>query len=182
MFILGASGFVGSATIEAALGAGLSVGAWARTEAQAQRAAAARRAGDRAAADSATKVVVDLIQPKLPERLTAASAPKAAQYRVEITRSMLPALPRGACSSRSAALTISTTAIVSHRSPFTVRPWGFARIGASVRAEVLASGSCSRRSTWGPCTARARRSRRSCSRVLAKGRLPIIGTGATACR
>ena len=36
IFVLGASGFVGSATVRAALQAGLSVGAWARTEEQAR--------------------------------------------------------------------------------------------------------------------------------------------------
>ena len=37
VFVLGASGFVGGAVVDAALEAGLSVGAWARTEAQAQK-------------------------------------------------------------------------------------------------------------------------------------------------
>src|SRR5262245_61834907 len=94
MFILGASGFVGAATVEAAVEAGLSVGAWARTEEQAQR---LRRFGARVTSPPEipdARVVVDLIQPKLPERLSESALAKAARYRVDVTRSVLPELPR----------------------------------------------------------------------------------------
>src|SRR3954447_323582 len=96
VFILGASGFVGSATIDAALQAGRTVGAWARTEAQAD---ALRRRGVHVTAPPMippAKVVVDLIQPKLPERLTRNALEQAAHYRVETTQKVLGALPRGA--------------------------------------------------------------------------------------
>src|SRR4051794_4827766 len=96
LFVLGASGFVGSATVDAALEAGLSVGAWARTDAQAEE---LRRRGVLVTAPSEipnTKVVIDLIQPKLPDRLAQGAIARAARSRVETTRSMVSALPRGA--------------------------------------------------------------------------------------
>jgi nucleoside-diphosphate-sugar epimerase len=178
VFVLGGSGFVGSATIDAALAAGLSVGAWARTEAQAK---ALRRRGVQVTAPPqipAAKVVIDLIQPKLPERLTQAALTRAAQYRVDVTRAVLPALPAG-----SLLFSISGTddfddEIVSHRSPFSVRPSGFSRIGLSVRNEVVASGvpfaSLHLGTVYGPGKLFASK----LFPQLAKGRLPIIGDGA----
>src|SRR5437868_5624948 len=96
LFILGASGFVGSATVDAALAAGLSVGGWARTDAQ------ARRLGQRGVQVTApphipaARVVIDLVQPKLPQRLSESAMARAAGNRVELTRSVLAAFPRGA--------------------------------------------------------------------------------------
>src|SRR5450755_455296 len=93
VFILGATGFVGAAVVDAALRAGLKVGAWARTEAQA---AALQKRGVAVSAPPSippSKVVIDLIQPKLPERLSSGAFEKAALYRVEATRRVLQALP-----------------------------------------------------------------------------------------
>ena len=140
LFVLGGSGFVGSATIDAALAAGLSVGAWARTEAQAQ---ALRRRGVQVTAPPhipVAKVVIDLIQPKLPERLTQAALNRAAQYRLDVTRAVLPALPPGALLFSVSGTDDFDDEIVSHRSPFSTRPSGFSRIGLSVRSEVLLAG------------------------------------------
>jgi nucleoside-diphosphate-sugar epimerase len=174
IFILGATGFVGGATVDAALDAGLSVGAWARTEAQAQQ---LRRRGVQVIAPPQipnTKVVIDLIQPKLPERLTEAALARAARARVDVTRSVLPALPRGALLFSISGTDDFEDEIVSHRSPFAGRPSGFARIGSSVRRQLLASGVLHLGTVYGPGKAFA-------SKVfpeLAKGRLPIVGTGA----
>src|SRR4051812_12166975 len=124
VFILGASGFVGSAVVEAALEAGLSVGAWGRTEAQAQR---LRGRGVQVASPPQiplAKVVIDLIQPKLPERLSQAALTRAARYRIDFTRSLLPALPRGTLLFSVSGIDDFEDAIVSHRSPFTARPSG----------------------------------------------------------
>lgn len=96
IFILGATGFVGAATVQAALEMGLSVGARARTEAQTQQ---LRRRGVQVTTPPhipATKVVIDLIQPKPPARLSEAALAQAARYRRDITRTLLPSLPRGA--------------------------------------------------------------------------------------
>src|SRR5437763_6340118 len=140
VFLLGATGFVGDATVGAALEAGLSVGAWARTEAQAQ---VLRRRGVQVTAPPQippTKVVVDLIQPKLPDRLSEAALARAARYRVDVTRSVLPALPRGALLFSVSGTDDFEGAIVSHRSRLTTRPSGFALIGSRVRGELIASG------------------------------------------
>src|SRR5262249_26821691 len=127
-------------TIGAALDAGLTLGAWARTEAQAQW---LRRRGVQVAAPPqipVAKVVIDLIQPKLPKRLTEAALTRAAQCRVDVTRSVLPALPRGALLFSVSGTDDFDGEIINHRSPFTARPAGFAQIGLAVRGEVLASG------------------------------------------
>lgn len=175
--VLGASGFVGSATVDAALEAGLSVGAWARTEAQAER---LRRRGVQVTAPPhipVAKVVIDLTQPKLLGRLTEATFARAARYRVDITRSVLPEL-RGALLFSVSGTDDFEGGIVSHRSLFAERASGFARIGLAVRREVLAAGvpfaSLHLGTVYGPGKAFA-------SKVfpgLAKGRLPIVGRGA----
>ncbi len=177
VFILGATGFVGSAAVDAALEAGVSVGAWARTEAQA---AALRGRGVQVVASPripATKVVIDLIQPNLPRRLTEEALIRAAGYRVEVTRSLLPAVPRGALYFLVSGTDDFERGTVSHRSPFSARPSGFARIGLSVRTEVVASAtpfaSLHLGTVYGPGKAFA-------STVfprLAKGRLPVVGDG-----
>src|SRR4051794_793363 len=118
VFILGATGFVGTETVDAALRAGLKVGAWARAEAQAQL---LRRKGVVVTAPSeipAAKVVIDLVQPKLPDRLTQAVFVRAAQYRLGVTRSVLPNLPRGAMLFSVSGTDDFDDTVVSHRSPF----------------------------------------------------------------
>jgi 2-alkyl-3-oxoalkanoate reductase len=177
IFVLGASGFVGGAVVEAALEGGLSVGAWARTEDQAQR---LRGRGVRVTSPPeipAARVVIDLIQPRLPDRLTESALAKAAAYRVGVTRSVLPALPQGVLLFSVSGTDDFADAMVSHRSPFTPRPRGFARIGLAVRAEVLASrvpfASVHLGTVYGPGKAFA-------SKLfprLAAGRLPIVGDG-----
>ena len=178
LFILGASGFVGSATVGAALQAGHTVGAWARTEAQAQL---LRLRGIQVAAPPAippAKVVVDLIQPKLPERLSRSALERAARYRVETTRQVLGALPKGALYFLVSGTDDFDDDIVSHRSPFATHPKGFARIGLSVRAQVLASGvqfaSLHLGTVYGPGKSFAA----TLFPRLARGRLPIVGHGA----
>src|SRR4051812_10736899 len=136
VFILGATGFVGSAAVEASLEAGVSVGAWARTEAQAQQ---LRRRGVQVYAPPQippAKVVIDLVQPRLPKRLGEQALARTARYRVDFTRSVLPALPRGALYFLVSGTDDFERGTVSHRSPFAARPSGFARIGLSVRREV----------------------------------------------
>jgi nucleoside-diphosphate-sugar epimerase len=179
LFILGATGFVGSTAVDAALRAGLKVGAWARTEAQA---AALKQRGVAVSAPPSippAKVVIDLIQPKLPERLGEGAFEKAARYRVEATRSVLQALPPSALLFSVSGTDDFGESPVSHRSPFfSGDPKGFARIGLSVRAELLASkrrfASIHLGTVYGP-------GKMFASKLfpgLAKGRLPIIGDGA----
>jgi nucleoside-diphosphate-sugar epimerase len=177
VFILGATGFVGSATVEAALAAGLSVGAWARSERQAEQ---LRRRGVVVTAPPqipAAKVVIDLVQPKLPERLTEAAMAEAARYRVETTRDVLKALPADALLFSVSGTDDFERGVVSHRSRFTAHPAGFARIGLSVRAEVLASqrpfASVHLGTVYGPGKAFAS----TLFPRLAKGKLPIVGDG-----
>jgi hypothetical protein len=177
VFILGASGFVGSTVVDAALRAGLKVGAWARSEAQA---AVLRQRGVAVSAPPSippSKVVIDLIQPKLPERLSEAALGKAARYRVETTRGVLHALPPGAVLFSVSGTDDFDAGVVSHRSRFTGDPKGFARIGLSVRAEVLASmrpfASIHLGTVYGPGKSFAA----TLFPRLAKGRMPVVGDG-----
>ena len=177
VFVLGASGFVGSSVVDAALRARLKVGAWARSDAQA---AALRQRGVTVSAPPSippSKVVIDLIQPKLPERLSEAALAQAARYRVETTRGVLRALPPGALLFSVSGTDDFEARVVSHRSRFTDDPKGFARIGLSVRAEVLASkrpfASIHLGTVYGPGKSFAAK----LFPRLAKGRLPVIGDG-----
>ncbi|HXK16798.1 MAG TPA: NAD(P)-dependent oxidoreductase [Polyangiaceae bacterium] len=177
VFILGATGFVGGATLDAALSAGLSVGAWARSDAQAEL---LRRRGVVVTAPPqipAARVVIDLVQPKLPARLTESALAEAARYRVEMTRGALSALPADALLFSVSGTDDFEPGIISHRSPFTSHPAGFARIGLSVRAEVLASkrpfASLHLGTVYGPGKAFAA----TLFPRLAKGKLPIVGNG-----
>src|SRR6266545_3772710 len=126
----------------------------------------------------AAKVVIDLIQPKLSKRLTEGALARAAQYRVDVTRSVLPALPRGALLFSVSGTDDFERGTVSHRSPFAAAPSGFARIGLRVRGEVVASGvpfaSLHLGTVYGPGKAFAS----TLFPQLAKGRLPIVGNGA----
>ncbi len=178
VFVLGASGFVGSATVRAALEAGLTVGAWARTEAQARL---LRDQGVQVTAPPeipAARVIIDLIQPALPPRLTQAAFTRATRYRVDATRSVIAALPRGATLFSVSGTDDFERGVVSHDSPFTARPSGFARIGAAVRETLHASripfASLHLGTVYGPGKAFAS----TLFPRLAKGRLPIVGNGA----
>ena len=178
VFILGATGFVGGATLDAALDAGLSVGAWARSEAQAEL---LRQRGVVVATPPyipAARVVIDLVQPKLPARLTESALAEAARYRVETTRGVLRALPRDALLFSVSGTDDFEPGVISHGSRFTQHPAGFARIGLSVRAEVLASkvpfASIHLGTVYGPGKAFAS----TLFPRLAKGKLPVVGNGA----
>ena len=177
IFVLGASGFVGSATIDAALDAGLSVGAWARTDAQEQL---LRRRGVVVTTPPhipAAKVVIDLVQPKLPARLTESALAEAARYRVNITQGVLKALPPNALLFSVSGTDDFEPGVISHHSRFTERPAGFARIGLSVRAAVLASklpfASIHLGTVYGPGKMFAS----TLFPRLAKGKLPVVGDG-----
>jgi nucleoside-diphosphate-sugar epimerase len=179
VFILGATGFVGGAVVDAALRAGLTVGAWARSERQA---AALRERGVVVSAPPSippSQVVIDLIQPQLPQRLRQAAFEQAARYRVEVTRSVLQALPPQALLFSVSGTDDFAGSPVSHRSAFFGGdPKGFARIGLRVRAELLAAqrpfASIHLGTVYGPGKMFAS----TLFPGLAKGRMPVIGDGA----
>src|SRR5262249_50787281 len=155
----------------------LAVGAWARTEAQARRLLGRGARVTSPPEIPAASVVIDLVQPRLPQRLSESVMARAADYRVAVTRSVLAALPPGALLFSVSGTDDFEDAVVSHRSPFTERPRGFARIGLGVRAEVLASGvpfaSLHLGTVYGPGKAFAS----TLFPRLAEGRLPIVGDG-----
>jgi len=90
---------VGSTVVDSALRAGVRVGAWARSEAQA---AVLRQRGVAVSAPSSippSKVVIDLIQPKLPDAQRGAFD-KARATASETTRGVLKHFRPKPCCSR----------------------------------------------------------------------------------
>ncbi len=190
-YLLGASGFVGSAVLGAARSAGLPLVALARSDAQArvleQHGVRAIR-GERILPEHLRGVgrVMDLIQPRLPRRLTEEALARAADYRVQTTREVLASIDAQPAASRPLLLVVSGTddldrddaGKVSHRSAPVTQPKGFARIGLRVRAEVVASGipfaSIYLGTVYGPGKAFAA----TVFPKLAAGKLPVVGSGA----
>ena len=183
VFILGATGFVGSAVVDAALRAGLKVGAWARSEAQAGVLRLRGVAVSAPPSIPAAKVVIDLIQPKLPERLSEAALVEAARYRVETTRGVLRALPRRGAPvlgerHRRLRARRRQPPLALHRRPEGLRAHRprRARRGARRRCDP------SPRSTSARSTARASRSRRRCFPGWRRAVCPSSATARTGCR
>src|SRR5215510_4141544 len=101
LLVMGAAGFLGREVVREGARAGLSVAALVRSPEQAAEAAAwgaTAVVGDAAAIDTwmaaarGARVVVDLVQPRLPERLTRRTMRKLGRYRVEATQAVLRGL------------------------------------------------------------------------------------------
>src|SRR5262249_33319296 len=122
-------------------------------------------------------VVIDVVQPRLPERLSESVMARVADYRVAVTRSVLATLPPGALLFSVSGTDDFEDVMVSHRSPFTKRPRGFARIGLGVRAEVLASGVPFASLHLGTVYGSGKAFASTLFPRLARGRLPIVGDG-----
>ncbi len=186
LFILGASGFVGSATVRAALQAGLKVKALARSDANAQqlRALGAEVVRSDTIVLEPARVVIDLIQPRLPERLTESALQRSADYRVqtthEVVRAMasLPSRPLLFSISGVDDLAFDDAGFVSHRSTFVTQPRGFARIGIAVRNALQAADVAQASIHLGTVYGSGKAFASMIFPKLAKGKLPIIGDGA----
>jgi len=157
LFILGGTGFVGQETIIQAVKAEWQVKALARSEEGAQK---MRQLGAQpvrgdldhpqawiAEAQGAT-ALIDLTQPKLPQRVSRSTMKALSTQRQAMTRSVLEALKRLSAEVRPVFFSISSAddlepdahGVISHRSPLSTKPHGFAHIGVPVRKLVEASG------------------------------------------
>jgi len=157
LFILGATGFIGRATVAAAIEAGWRVTALARSDEGVARlhAAGARPVlGDVAQpgawideARGAT-ALIDLVQPKLPTRMSRSAMDRVSQERQAGTAGILTALRGLPAAERPLLFSISGIddlqadgrGVVDHRSPLRDGPRGFGRIGIPVRRLIEQSG------------------------------------------
>ena len=157
LFILGGTGFIGHETIIQALQAEWQVKALARSEESAkkmQQMGAHPVIGDMyqpqawiAQAQGAT-ALIDLTQPKLPQRVSRSAMESLSTQRQAMTRSVLDALKSLSAQERPVFFSVSSAddlepdahGVISHRSRLSTKLHGFAHIGVPVRKLVEASG------------------------------------------
>src|SRR5450432_1174228 len=194
VFILGAAGFIGREVVREAVARGFSVEALVRTDEQARalaRLGATPVVGDVRASErwaprlEGLDVLLDLIQPPLPPRLSNAAVERVSAERVEATQSIVRALSSVSPARRPLLMSVSGMAdlVKDERGFFSAAsarqtlPRGFARIGVPVyelvRSSALPAAFIHLGTVYGPGKAFAARMLPS----LAKGRLPIVGTG-----
>src|SRR5712671_5171420 len=118
MFILGASGFVGRKLVQAAVSDGWAVKALARSQSTGDQLAALGAtpiAGDAESPEvwiaeaKNSRVMVDLIQPEIPRRVTFAAIQKISAQRLAFTRKLTAALQQVSTAERPLLLSISGT-------------------------------------------------------------------------
>jgi len=194
LVVLGAAGFIGREVLITARAQGFAVHALARSEAQAvelRELGAIPIIGDVreserfSAALVGADAVIDLIQPRLPARLTEGVIRRVSAERVTATRSLLAALGALSPTVRPLLFTVSgmadlakdETGVLSAESRPRSSPSGFARIGLPVRELVQSSGIPAAfvhlGTVYGPGKSFA-------ARVLpglARGKVPVVGSG-----
>lgn len=157
VFILGGTGFIGHEAVMQAIQAGWQVKALVRSEEGAQllrQAGAQPVLGDiyqpQAWIDEVrgSVALIDLMQPKLPQRLSRTAMQAISQERQAMTRSVLEALRSLLADERPLFFSISgaddlqpdANGVISSRSSIRTQPRGFAHIGIPVRKLIEASG------------------------------------------
>ncbi|MBG0827596.1 NAD-dependent epimerase/dehydratase family protein [Planomonospora sp. ID67723] len=157
LLILGAGGFIGRTAVREAAAAGWEVTGLVRTGEAARRVAEAGGTPHRfTVTDPGTwaetardaRAVIDLIQPRLPARMTRRAARQVGAARRETTSGVLRTL--GSLPADRCPLLVSVSGVddldpgeertVSHTSPLRTAPYGFARIGLPVRRLIEQSG------------------------------------------
>jgi nucleoside-diphosphate-sugar epimerase len=153
MFILGATGFVGSEVVRTALDAGWNVKALVRTE---DASAKLAKLGVTTVLGDAyntsvwsselrnTEVLIDLIQPEIPIPFRSAAVKKISEQRQRLTKGILDSLVNIREDERPLYFSISGTddlepdphGVISSSSRLTDSPTGFAHIGVPVRRLV----------------------------------------------
>lgn len=157
LFILGGTGFIGREAVTEAVGRGFEVRALARSDATR---AGLEQSGARPVVGEAedpggwghalegTDAVIDLLQPKLPPRLTARAIDAISVRRRTFTAGLIErieALPEGKrpllfCVSGAEDLEPDPVGRIDHASPLRSEPLGFSRIGGPLRRLVERSG------------------------------------------
>jgi len=157
LFILGATGFIGRATLSTAIESGWKVIALARSDEGAARLRAAGAhpvLGDVARPDAwieearGATALIDLVQPVLPTRKSRSTMDTVSRERQAGTAGILAALRGLPAAERPLLFSVSGIddlqadgrGVIDHRSPLRARPRGFGRIGLPVRRLIEASG------------------------------------------
>jgi nucleoside-diphosphate-sugar epimerase len=194
LFLLGAGGFIGSWTAREALRAGWQVVAVVRDPEKIERLAAqgvrtiqgdAARPAEWIHEAAGSDVLIDLIQPKLPERIGVVQIERAAAERLAITERILEALEEIPVHLRPILFSVSglddlvpdSNGRVSELSRLREVPRGFSTIGVPVRRLIETSGSACAfvylATVYGPGKAFAG----SVFPKMAAGRFRMPGTG-----
>ncbi len=157
LFILGGAGFIGKETVTEAVKAGWQVKAVARSEKSAEE---LRHIGATPVLGDTTRpeewinevrgasVLIDLVQPKMPKRLTRAGIKAVSLERQAMTGKIITALQSLPIEERPVLFSISGAddlqpdeqKRISHRSPLREKPSGFSFIGLPVRRLIEQSG------------------------------------------
>ncbi len=149
LFVLGATGFIGSALVKEALAEGWRVTALARSPhaiKQLRQAGVTVIEGDAMQAQAwitharDADAVVDLVQPELPQRLTNSKMREVVQFRLKITEALLLALVTLPATSQPLLLSVSGTddlqpdhnGNINESSPLRTHADGFGQIGIPV--------------------------------------------------
>jgi nucleoside-diphosphate-sugar epimerase len=157
VFLLGGTGFIGREFVTAGVRSGWRVRALVRTRegaAQMERLGAAPVLGDAAVAGrwigdlDGAAVLVDLVQPRLPDRLGRRAIDGVAAERLQVTSTVVGALRQLPASRRPRLVSVSGVSDleldgegrISHRSAVVTDPAGFARIGVPVRRAIVDFG------------------------------------------
>jgi nucleoside-diphosphate-sugar epimerase len=157
LFILGGTGFIGHETVTEALKTGWQVKAVVRSEKQVEdlrHIGATPVLGDVTQPEKwinearGASVLIDLVQPKLPRRLTRAAMETVSTERQAMTKSTIAALRTLPMEERPVLFSISGAddlqpdehKRISHRSPLRKEPYGFGIIGLPVRRLIEQSG------------------------------------------
>jgi nucleoside-diphosphate-sugar epimerase len=157
MFLLGATGFIGQRVVREALAAGWQVKALVRSQTAAKELAALGvipvigDASDSSSWSSAVRdaqVVIDLVQPKIPSKVTLAAIQQLAAERLSITQQMLDVLQHLPSDQRPLLISVSGTDDLQPDADSRIGPFsklkshlqGFGHIGIPVRQLVKRSG------------------------------------------
>lgn len=157
LFLLGGTGFIGQEVIADAVGRGFEVRALGRSEAARARLAelgALPVPGDADDPNSwrdalrGADVLIDLLQPKLPKRISGGAIERISRERQGFTAGVLEAIKQLPDPERPLLFFVSgaddlepdANGRIDHSSPPRADPAGFARIGVPVRRLIEASG------------------------------------------
>ena len=194
MFILGATGFIGRATIQAAQRAGWQIRSLARS---AENEKSLLDLGVQPVSGSAENpsgwineargcvAIIDLIQPRLPARLGVRQIQQVAAERMSVTRRLLDAIQLIPSPERPLLVSASglddlepdSNGRVNGDSPLRAKPVGFAHIGVPIRRVIERAGIASVFVYFGTVYGPGKTFAHSIFPQLARGQFRIAGRG-----
>jgi nucleoside-diphosphate-sugar epimerase len=194
IFVLGAAGYIGKTVVQQAVVAGWEVKALVRSAAGA---AVITELGGQAVIGDVLIVeswldevrdcryMVDLIQPKLPKRISRRSIQAAADYRLNVTSTVIGGIKQLAENDRPLFFNISgvddlavdADGFISHRSALVKQFKGFAQIGVPVRLLVESTGLNAIHVYLGTVYGPGKAFAQTVVPGLLRRKIPVIGSG-----